>query len=85
MQSFCKVANFTSLVKIITQVRYDKGPTAKWKIMVFWLLRACLKRYHSHFWHADAISHCADNGLVFLQKISQARIVFLKKIENGKV
>ena len=50
------------------KVHYGKGPIAKSKIMVFWLLWLCLKRYHSHFWHVNATSHCADNGLVFLPK-----------------
>ena len=42
------------------------------------------------FWHVDAISHCADNGLVFRQKLfvscqyACANDIF-KKTENGKV
>ena len=44
----------------------------------------------NHFWHVDAISHCADNDLVFLQKIfvscqyACANGIF-EKTENGKV
>ena len=48
----------------LSQVHYGKGPTAKSKIMVFGCCEL-LKRYYSHFWHVDAISHCAGNGLVF--------------------
>ena len=36
-----------------------------------WFLAAVAlfeKVFYSHFWHVDVISHCADNGLVFLQK-----------------
>ena len=72
------------------QVHYGKGPTAKSKTMVFWLLWLCLKRYYSHFWHVDANSHCADNGLVFLQKFfvscqyACGNSIF-EKTENGKV
>ena len=71
------------------QVRYGKGP-AKSKIMGFWLLWLCLKRYYSHFWHVDAISHCADNGLVFLQKFlvscqyACANSIFEKKLKMAK-
>ena len=62
-------------------------PTAKSKIMVFWLLWPCLKRYYSHFWHVDAISHCTDNSLVFLQRLfvtTHPQMVFLKKLKTAK-
>ena len=78
----------------MTQVCYGKGPTAKSKIMVFWLLRLGLKRYYSHFWHVNSNSHCTmvctDNGLVFSQKLflscqyTCATCIF-EKTENGKV
>ena len=57
---------------------------------VFWLLWLCLKRYYSHFWHANAISHCADNGLVFWQKLfvscqyACANDIFEKKLKTTK-
>ena len=60
------------------------------KLWFFWLLWLCLKTYYSHLWHVDAISHCADNGLVFSQKLFvscqyECGNGIFEKTKNGKV